>query len=75
MNGCDCWGPESCLDTKIDKFDLCHILMSYASFGDFSPLYILKIFCIFYRIWIKKRARKMAPANKKFYVSGISEQK
>ena len=29
---CDCWGPEGRLDTKIDKFDLCHISMSYASY-------------------------------------------
>jgi hypothetical protein len=33
MDGCDCWGPESRLDTKIDQIDLCHISMSYASFG------------------------------------------
>jgi hypothetical protein len=25
VNGCDCWGPDSHLDTKIDEFDLCHI--------------------------------------------------
>ena len=29
---CDCWSPEGRLDTKIDKFDLCHISMSYASY-------------------------------------------
>ena len=32
MNGCDCWGPDGRLDTKIDQIDLCHISMSYASF-------------------------------------------
>ena len=32
MNGCDCWGPDGRLDTKIDQIDLCHIFMSYASF-------------------------------------------
>ena len=32
MNVCDCWGPDGHLDTKIDKFDLCHIYMSYASY-------------------------------------------
>jgi hypothetical protein len=32
MNGCNCWGPDGGLDTKIDKFDLCHISMSYASY-------------------------------------------
>ena len=26
------WGPTASLDTKILKIDLCHILMSYASF-------------------------------------------
>ena len=25
MNGCDCWGPDGRLDTKIDQFDLCHM--------------------------------------------------
>ena len=33
MDGCDCWGPDGRLDTKIDQIDLCHISMSYASFG------------------------------------------
>ena len=32
MSGCDCWGPDGRLDTKIGQFDLCHISMSYASF-------------------------------------------
>ena len=32
MTGCDCWGPDGRLDTKIDKFDICHIHMSYASY-------------------------------------------
>ena len=32
MNVCDCCGPDGHLDTKIDKFDLCHIYMSYASY-------------------------------------------
>jgi hypothetical protein len=32
MNGCDCWGPDGRLDTKIGKFDLCHISISYASY-------------------------------------------
>ena len=32
MNGCDCWGPDGRLDTKIDQIDLCHISMSYASY-------------------------------------------
>jgi hypothetical protein len=25
MNGCDCWGPDDRLDTKINQFDFCHI--------------------------------------------------
>jgi hypothetical protein len=32
INGCDCWGPDDSLDTKIDDIDSCHILMSYASY-------------------------------------------
>ena len=32
INGCDCWGPDASLDTKIDDIDSCHILMSYASY-------------------------------------------
>ena len=32
MHGCDCWGPDGHLDTKIDQLDLCHICMSYASY-------------------------------------------
>ena len=32
MNGCDCWVPDSRLDTKIDKIDLCHISVSYGSY-------------------------------------------
>ena len=28
MTGCDCWGPDGRLDTKVDKFVLCHIYMS-----------------------------------------------
>ena len=30
--GCDCWGPDGRLDTKIDQIDKCHIYMSYASY-------------------------------------------
>ena len=30
--GCNCRGPDGRLDTKIDKFDICHIYMSYASY-------------------------------------------
>ena len=29
MNGCDCWGPDGRLDTKIDQFDLWHIYDIY----------------------------------------------
>jgi hypothetical protein len=25
MNGCDSWGPEGCLDTKISQIDWCHM--------------------------------------------------
>ena len=32
ISGCDCWGPDGRLDTKINKFDLCHISMSYVSY-------------------------------------------
>jgi hypothetical protein len=32
MHGCDCWGPDGRLDTKIDQIDVCHIFMSYASY-------------------------------------------
>ena len=32
MNGCEYWGPDGRLDTRIDQFDLCHISMSYASY-------------------------------------------
>jgi hypothetical protein len=32
MNGCDCWGPDGRLDTKIYQFDLRHISMSNASY-------------------------------------------
>ena len=32
INGCDCWGPDGRLDTKIDHIDWCHIFMSYASY-------------------------------------------
>ena len=32
MNGCDCWGPDGRLDTKISHIDWCHISMSYASY-------------------------------------------
>ena len=32
MNGCDCWGPDGRLDTKISEIDLCHIYVSYASY-------------------------------------------
>ena len=32
MTGCDYWGPDGRLDTKIDTFVLRHIYLSYASF-------------------------------------------
>ena len=32
MNGCDCWGSDGRLDTKIDQYDWCHIYMSYATY-------------------------------------------
>ena len=32
MKGCEYWGPDGRLDTRIDQFDLCHISMSYASY-------------------------------------------
>ena len=32
IDGCDCWGPDSRLDTKVVQIDLCHICMSYASY-------------------------------------------
>ena len=32
MTGCDYWGPDGRLDTKIDQIDKCHIFMSYASY-------------------------------------------
>ena len=32
MTGCDCWGSDGRLDTKIDQIDTRHIHMSYASY-------------------------------------------
>ena len=32
INVWNCWDPDASLETKIGHIDLCHILMSYASF-------------------------------------------
>ena len=32
INGCDCWGSDGRLDTKIDQIGIRHISMSYASY-------------------------------------------
>jgi hypothetical protein len=32
IDGCDCWGPDGRLDTKINQIDKCHSYMSYASY-------------------------------------------